>query len=198
MPIERLRVRDLSPEERADLEAALAGSGRFRPGDRRTYVLGLVGAGWLLFLLEVAIMLECKRCPWEFGDALQLFEGFFSSLPWSLRFLWHPEVLPFVASNAVLAALVVVVAMLVQIWFSRKRQGHALTSFGVVRVRGDSLRLLRYAEIAQVRAVEARGDALEVFDAAGERLVVADAAHWKPLIEQRRPAALSSDDPGKR
>ena len=191
-------MRDLSPEERADLESGLADPGRFRPEDRKTFVLGLIGVGWILFLLEVAITLECRRCPWEFGDAQQLFEGFFSSLPWSLQFLWHPVVLPFVANNVVLVAIVVVVAMLVQMWFSRKRQGHALTSFGVVRVRGNSLRLLRYAGIAQVRAGESAHDALEVFDAAGERLVVAGAAQWKPLIEKRRPAARSGDDPGKR
>jgi len=197
MPIERLRVRDLSPEERADLESALMDPRRFRPEDRKTFVLGLILTAWILFLVEVAIMLECKRCPWEFGDALQHFEGFFGSLPWSLQFIWHPEIFPFVASNAVLAAIVAVLAMLARTWLSRKRQGHALTSFGVVRVRGNSLRLLRYARIAQVRGAESVDDALEVFDAAGERLVVAGAAQWKPLIEEQRPAARSSDTPSK-
>jgi hypothetical protein len=198
MPIERLRVRDLVPQERADLESALADPGRFRPEDRKTLVLGLIGSAWVLFLAEVAIMLECNRCPWEFGDALQLFEGFFGSLPWSLQFLWHPTVLPFVASNVVLAAIVAVLAMVVRTWLSRKRQGHALASFGVVHGRGNSLRLLRYARIAQVRGAESVHDALEVLDAAGERLVVPGAAQWKPLIEERRSAVRSSEDPAKR
>jgi hypothetical protein len=198
MPIERLRVGDLPPQERADLEAALADPASFRPEDRKTFVLGLIAIAWILFLVEVAITLECRRCPWDFGDALQLFEGFFGSLPWSLQFLWHPEVFPFVASNAVLVAIVAALAMLVRTWLSRKRQGHALTSFGVVRVRGNSLRLLRYAGIVQVRGAESVHDPLEVFDAAGGRLVVAGAAQWRPLIEERRPAARSGDTPAKR
>ena len=63
MPMVRLRLRELSPEERADLESALTDPGRFQAEDRKPFVLGLVGVGWLLFLLEVAIMLECKQCP---------------------------------------------------------------------------------------------------------------------------------------
>jgi hypothetical protein len=196
MAIERLRVRDLSAVARADLESALMDPATFRPEDRKTFVLGLAASAWILFLIEVAIMLECKRCPWEFGDALQHFEGFFGSLPWSLQFLWHPGVFPLIASNLVLVAIAAALAMLGWTWFFRKRQGHALTSFGVVRVRGNTLRVLRYARIAQVRGAESVHDALEVFDAAGGRLVVAGAAQWKPLIEERRLA--SSDTPAKR
>ena len=65
--IERVRVRDLAREERADLESALADPGTFLPENRKTFVLGLIGFAWILFLAEAAIMLECKRCPWEFG-----------------------------------------------------------------------------------------------------------------------------------
>jgi hypothetical protein len=161
-------------------------------------VLGAIGLGWILFLAEVAILLECKRCPWEFGHFPELFEGFFTSLPWSLQSLWHPAVLPFLGSNAVLAAIAVVASTLVREWLSRKRRGHALTSFGVARVRGNSLQLLRYARIAQVRVAESVHDALEVFDAAGGRLVVPGAAQWKPLVEERRSAAGSNEDPAKR
>ena len=198
MPIVRMRLRELSPEERTDLEAALTDPARFHAEDRKPFVLGLISAAWILFLLEVAIMLECRQCPWKFDYASEHFEGFFSALPWSLQFLWHSEVLPLIGSNVVLAAMVAALAMLVQIWLSRKRQGHALTSFGVVRVRGKSLRLLRYADIAQVRAVESAGDVLEVFDVGGKRLSVEGAARWKPLIEKRRPAARSGDTPGRR
>ena len=198
MPIERLRVRHLSPEERADLESALTDPARFHVEDRKTFVLALVGAGWLLFLLEVAIMLECKQCPWEFGDASQLFEGFFTSLPWSLQFLWHPEVLPFIGSNVVLLAIVAVLAMLLQIWRSRKRQGHALTSFGVVRVRGNSLRLLRYAKIAEVRVGHSFPGVLEVLDAEGNSLIVDGGEEWKPLIDARCPVGRGADTDGKR
>jgi len=192
--IERLRVRDLAGEERADLQSALVDPRTFLPESRKTVVLGLVGFGWILFLAEVAIMLECKRCPWEFGDSLGLFEGFFTSLPWSLQVLWHPSVIPFVASNVVLTAIVVVVAIVVREWLGRKRHGHALTSFGVARVRGNSIQLLRYAAIAQVRAGESVHDALELFDAAGGRMVVEGAVPWRPLIEERRRAPRSDAD----
>ena len=198
MPIERLRVRHLSPEERADLESALTDPGRFHAEDRKPFVLGLVGVGWLLFLAEVAIMLECRQCPWEFGEASQLFEGFFSSLPWSLQFLWHPEVLPLVGSNVVLMAIVAILAMLLRIWLSRKRQGHALTSFGVVRVRGNSLRLLRYAEIAETRVGQLRHGVLDVLDTGGNSLVVDGGAEWKPLIDARCPIRRAADTDGKR
>lgn len=198
MPIKRLRVRHLSPEERADLESALTDPGRFHPEDRKPFVLGLVGVGWLLFLAEVAIMLECKQCPWEFGDASQHFEGFFSSLPWSLQFLWHPEVVPLVGSNVVLLAIVAVLAMLFQTWLSRNRQGHALTSFGVVRVRGNSLRLLRYAEIAETRLSRPYGDVLEVLDTEGNCLAVDGGVDWKPLIEARCPLRRAADTDRKR
>ena len=198
MPIERLRVRHLSPGERADLESALTDPQRFHAEDRKPFVLGLVGVGWLLFLAEVAIMLECKRCPWEFGDTPQLFEGFFSSLPWSLQFLWHPEVLPLVGSNVVLMAIVAVLAMLLQLWLSRKRQGHALTSFGVVRVRGNSLRVLRYAEIAETRLSRPYDDVLEVLDTEGNCLVVDGGAEWKPLIDARCSLRRAADTDGKR
>lgn len=192
-----MRVRDLSPEERADLESALTDPGTFRPEDRKTFVLGLVGAGWILFLVEVAIMLECKRCPWEFGDALHLFEGFFGSLPWSLQFLWRPEMLPFIASNLVLAAMVAVVAMLVREWHLGKRHGHALASFGVVRIRGNSLRLLRYREIAETRVSPSFPDVLEVLATEGNCLLVDGGVEWKPLIDARCPASRPIDDPGK-
>ena len=148
MPIERLRVRHLSPDERADLESALKDPERFRFEDRRTFVLGMIGLAWVAVLAEIGVMLECKQCPWKLEYARQHFEGFFSSLPWSVQFLWHPEVLPLVASNALLLVIVAAVAIIVQAWraSASKRQGHVLTSFGVVRIRGNSLRLLRYAE----------------------------------------------------
>ena len=200
MPIERLRARHLSPEERADLESALKDPERFRFEDRRTFVLGMIGLAWVALLAEIGVMLECKKCPWKYEDALELFEGFFGSLPWSLQFLWHPEVLPLVASNVLLLVIVAVVAIILRAWRASagKRQGHALTSFGVVRIRGNSLRLLRYAGIAQTRGSQSFANVLEVLDTEGNCLVVAGGAQWKPLIDARRPAVRPSDDPGKR
>jgi len=76
MPIERLRARHSSPEERADLESALKDPERLRFEDRRTFVLGMIGLAWVALLAEIGVMLECKKCPWKYEDALQLFEGF--------------------------------------------------------------------------------------------------------------------------
>lgn len=187
MPVERLRVRHLSPEERADLESALKDPERFRFEDRRTFVLGMIGLAWVALLAEIGVMLECKKCPWKYEDALQHFEGFFSSLPWSLQFLWHSEVLPLIASNALLLVIAAAVAIIIQALraSATKRQGHALTSFGVVRIRGNSLRLLRYAEIAETRVSQSFAHVLEVLDAEDNCLVVDGGAEWKPLIDAR-------------
>ena len=200
MPIERLRVRHLSPEERADLESALKDPARFRFEDRRTFVMGMIGLAWVAFLAEAGVMLECKKCPWKYEDALQHFEGFFSSLPWSVQFLWHAEVLPLVASNALLLVIVVAVVMIIQAWraSASKRQGHALTSFGVVRIRGNSLRLLRYAEIAEVRVGHSFPGVLEVLDAEGNSLVVDGGEEFKPLIDARCSVRPAADTDGKR
>ena len=200
MPIERLRVRHLSPEEQADLESALKDPERFRFEDRRTFVMGMIALAWVAFLAEIGVMLECKQCPWGFEYARQHFEGFFSSLPWSLQFLWHPEVLPLIASNALLLVIVAAVAMIIQAWRARasKRQGHALTSFGVVRIRGNSLRLLRYAEIVETRVGHSFPGVLEVLDTQGNGLVVDGGEEWKPLIDARRSLRRAADTDGKR
>ena len=199
MPIERLRVRHLSPEERADLESALKDPARFRFEDRRTFVLGMISLAWIAFLAEIGVMIEWGD-PWKYEGALQHFEGFFSSLPWSLRFLWHPEVLPLIASNALLLVIVAAVAIIIQAWraSASKRQGHALTSFGVVRIRGNSLRLLRYAEIAEVRVGHSFPGVLEVLDAEGNSLVVDGGEEWKSLIDARCPVRRGADTDGKR
>jgi hypothetical protein len=199
MPIERLRARHLSPEERADLESVLKDPERFRVEDRRTFVMGMIGLAWFALLAEIGVMLECKKCPWKYEDALEHLEGFFSSLPWSLQFLWHPEVLPLIASNVLLLVVVAAVVIIIQALRARKRQGHALTSFGVVRIRGNSLRLLRYAEIAETRVSQSFADVLEVLDTEGNCLVVDGGAEWKPLIDARRsPPADSGAKPALR
>ena len=200
MPIERLRVWHLSAEERADVESALKDPERFRFEDRRTFVLGMIGLAWLAFLVDVSVMIEWKEVPWEYEGALQHFESFFSSLPWSLQFLWHPEVLPLIAGNALLLVIVAAVAIIIQTWRAgaTKRQGHALTSFGVVRIRGNSLRLLRYAEIAETRVGHSFPGVLEVLDTKGDRLVVDGGEEWKPLIDARRSSRRAADTDGKR
>jgi hypothetical protein len=197
---ERLHMRHLSPEERVELESAIKDPKRFRFEDRRTFVLGMIGLAWFAFLAEIGVMLECKKCPWKYQDALELFEGFFSSLPWSLQFLWHPEVLPLVASNALLFVIAAAVAIIIQALRARasKRQGHALTSFGVVRIRGNSLRLQRYAEIAQTRVSQSSPDVLEVLDTEGSCLVVDGGVEWKPLIDARCSIRRAADTDGKR
>ena len=121
-------------------------------------------------------------------------------MPSSLQILWQPGVLLFVASNAIPLVIVAIVCIIIQAvrTGASGRRGHALTSSGVVRIRGNSLRLLRYAGIAQTRGSQSFANVLEVLDTEGNCLVVEGGADWKPLIDARRPAVRPIDDPGKR
>ena len=62
----------------------------------------------------------------------------------------------------------------------------------MLRIRGNSLRLLRYAEIAEMRVSQSFPDALEVLDTEGNCLLVDCGAEWKPLIDARRSPTAAS------
>ena len=89
-----------------------------------------------------------------------------------------------------------IVALIVYAWH-QDEDVHALTSFGLVRKRRNSLRLLRYAGVAQTRigrgwslARGATADMLQVFAGDGRSLVVYghgdSLAKWKSRIDARR------------
>lgn len=202
MSVERLRASRLSPGERADLESALESFDGCVFEDRRLISLSLVCAAAWLMLAEVWLMYEVRDSYREEGGPLRFFEGFFTALPHSLLFLFEPDVLFF---GAYVALPFVIVALVAYAWHQDK-QVHALTSFGLVRKRRDSLRLLRYADIVEARPGKgwslARGesaDRLEVFARDGTRLVVygyrEGLAEWKSRIDARRRA---TDTDGKR
>ena len=202
MPIERLRASRLPPRERADLESALDTLGSRVFESRRLISLLLwCAAAWLL-VAEVFLMYEVRDSYRE-GGPLRFFEGFFTALPHSLLFLFEPDALLFAAA---VALPFVIVALVVYAWH-QDEDVHALTSFGLVRKRRNSLRLLRYAEVAEARIGKgwslARFEStnmLEVIARGGGRLVVhayrgGDLAEWKSRIDAQRNA---SDTDAKR
>ena len=202
MSIERLRASRLSPDERADLVSALESLDGRVFEDRRLVSLLLVCAAAWLMVAEVWLIYQVRDSYREEGGPLRFFEGFFTALPHSLLFLFEPDVLLF---GAYVALPFVIVALVVYAWHQDK-QVHALTSFGLVRKRRNSLRLLRYADIAEARLGKgwsfARfepADTLEVFAGDGTSLVVhgyrEDLAEWKSRIDARRRA---TDTDGKR
>ena len=201
MAIERLRASRLSPRERADLESALDTFGSHFFENRRLISLMLwCAAAWLL-VLEVFLMYEVRDSYRE-GGPLRFFEGFFTALPHSLPFLFEADFLLFAAS---VALPFVIVALVVHAWH-QDEDVHALTSFGLVRKRRNSLRVLRYADIAEARigtgwslARFESADMLEVLARDGRRIVVHayrdGLAEWKSRIDARRN---TSDTDGKR
>ena len=201
MSIERLRASRLSPRERADLESALDTFGSHFFENRRLISLLLWCAASWLMILEVFLMDEVRDSYRE-GGPLRFFEGFFTGLPHSLLFLLEPDVLLFAA---MVALPFVMVALVVHAW-QQDEEVHALTSFGLVRKRRNSLRLLRYADVTEARIGKGWSlarcestDRLEVFARDGGRLVVHayrdGLAEWKSRIDARRNA---SDTDGKR
>ena len=192
MPIERLRVSQLTPGERADLESALNDpDSRFFESRRLIGMMLCCVAAWLM-IAEVWLMYEV-RDSYRYGGPLRFFEGFLTGLPHSLVFLLEPEVLLFAAS----VALPLVIAALVFHAWHQDEDVHVLTSFALVRRRRNSLRLLRHAGVAQARidrgwslARCASADMLEVFATDGRRLAVyghRDGLNqWKSRIDGRR------------
>jgi hypothetical protein len=199
MPVERLRTRHLSSDERADLESALKTAGNYFFESRRLITLSLVCVAAWLMVAEVGLMYQVRE-SYRSGGPLRFFEGFVTGLPESLLFLLEPEFLLFVAS---VALPVVILALVVHAWRTDE-QCYALTSFGLVRMRGSALRLVRYPDVAETRvgrgwsfARFASTDKLEVLARDGTCLVVHGygLAEWKSLIDARRSPA---DDTGSR
>src|SRR5436190_12485945 len=164
MPIERVRASRLSQREHADLESALETLGSHFFENRRLISLLLwCAAAWLL-VVEV-FLIDKVRDSYREGGPLRFFEGFFTALPHSLAILFEPDFLLFAAA---VALPLVMVALVVHAW-RQDEDVHALTSFRLVRKRRNSLRLLRYADIAEARI--GKGWSLARFESA-DRLEV--------------------------
>ena len=144
MNIARLRLSQFSSGERADLESALGDPTRFHSDGREIGIAGIV-MPVLLIPLEIVLFFEVRSDYGVYGNPLSLLFEYFPS---SLRMLWSTTLLPYYG----IAALgFVIVAVPRYALLTRGRHGYAIASFGVVRIRGNRLRVLRYEDIAEVK-----------------------------------------------
>jgi len=149
MPIARLKTQQLTAGERTDLEAALKDPARFH-SDGKEVGLAAIVLPLLLIPLEIVLLHEVRSSS---AEPLAVFDHFFDFFPWSLSILWHGDFL--VLAGAVILPIAIV-AIVVYGIRTRGRHGHAITSFGVVRIRGDTLRVLRYPDMAETKIEERR------------------------------------------
>jgi len=145
MSIARLHVNQLQPSEREDLEAALREPDRFHSDGRESGIVGVM-VPVLLIPLEFVVFNEVRSSYGGYGNPLS---GFFEYFPSSISMLWDTTFLPYVGFAALAAVIIAVPRYAVR---TRGRHGYAITSFGVVRIRGDKLRVLRYEHIADVKS----------------------------------------------
>ena len=152
MPIARLRTQQLTSGERTDLEAALRDPARFH-SDGKEVGLAAIILPVLLIPLEIVLLHEVRSSFRVYGDSevpLEYFRNLFYLHP---AMLWNPLFLELAGAILIPIAIVAIVVYGIR---TRGRHGHAITSFGVVRIRGDRLRVLRYADMAETKIEERR------------------------------------------
>ena len=152
MPIARLKTQQLTAGERNDLEAALRDPERFH-SDGKEVGLAAIILPVLLVPLEVVLLHEVRGSFRLYADSeapLEYFRSLFALHP---AMLWNPDFLQFAGAVLIPIAIVAIVVYGIR---TRGRHGHAITSFGVVRIRGDTLRVLRYADMAETKIEERR------------------------------------------
>ena len=150
MPIARLKTQQLTDGERNDLEAALRDPARFH-SDGKEVALAAIILPVLLIPLEVVLLHEVRGSFRVYADPeapLEYFRNLFALHP---AMLWNPDFLQFAGAVLIPIAIVAIVVYGIR---TRGRHGHAITSFGVVRIRGDALRVLRYADMAETKIEE--------------------------------------------
>jgi hypothetical protein len=144
MAIRKMHTRALSPDERRELDAALADPQRFHSDGRPVLLFCTVLPALMLPL--IAVLLAESRSLLQDGELDRLLEDMSTSI---LAPLYRaPELL------GAFALALVSVALLAHGLRTWRRHGHAITSFGVVRIRGHALRVLRYEDIAGSRIIE--------------------------------------------
>ena len=152
MPIARLKTQQLTDGERTELEAALRDPARFH-SDGKEVGLAAIILPLLLIPLEVVLLHEVRGSFRVYADPeapLEYFRNLFALHP---AMLWNPEFLQLAGAVLIPVAIVAIVVYGLR---TRGRHGHAITSFGVVRIRGDTLRVLRYADMAETKIEERR------------------------------------------
>lgn len=133
--VQKLTLNQLSETERADLEKTFGTASFVSDEDEAT----------LWFILPLFAGLA------GIGVGIVHYEEFIESLTLTVD---HPSMLPYLFMNLpFLATLAGLVACGFVVWYFLRvhgRHGHAATAFGVVQVRGPSLRVLRYEYIASI------------------------------------------------
>jgi hypothetical protein len=152
MTIVRMRASELTAAERADLEAALQDPARFHSDGKEVGIAAIV-LPLLLIPLEVVLLNEVRGSHQLYADPEVPARYFLDLFRLDVRMLVNPEFLQLAGVIAIPAAIVAIVTYGLR---TRGRHGHAITSFGVVRIRGNALRVLRYADMAQTRIGERR------------------------------------------
>ena len=198
MPIASLRTRDLSEPERVDLEAALKDPARFHSDGKEVGIAAVV-LPLMLIPLEIVLLNEVRGSYRVYGDEVPR-RYFLDLLQPHISMLWNPDFLQLAGAILLPIAIVVIVAYGLT---TRGRHGHAITSFGVVRIRGNALRVLRYADIAETRIGERRRpqhqvitDELDVVAKDGTALTMYGFGleRRRELIDAyRRPARIDTD-----
>ena len=199
MPIARLRAHELSEAERADLEATLQDPARFH-SDGKEIGFAAVVLPLMLIPLEVVLLNEVRGSYRVYADPVAPGRYFLDLLQPHISMLWRPELLELAGAVLIPVAIVAIVAYGLA---TRGRHGHAITSFGVVRIRGNALRVLRYADIVETKIGERRRpqyqivtDELDVVAKDGTALTMYGFGleRRKALIDAfRRPARIDTD-----
>jgi len=151
MPIARLRTQQLTDAERADLDATLKDPSRFHSDGKEIGVACIV-LPLMLIPLEVVLINEVKGSYGVYGDEVP-WRYLLDVLQPRISMFWNPEFLQLAGAILLPIAIVAIAAYGLN---TRGRHGHAITSFGLVRIRGDALRVLRYADIAETRLGQRR------------------------------------------
>ena len=152
MTIARMRASALTAAERADLEAALQDPARFHSDGKEVGIAAIV-LPLLLIPLEIVLLHEVRGSYRSYADE-ELGRTYFRMfLDPHVSMLWNPEFLELAGAIVIPIAIVVIAAYGLA---TRGRHGHVITSFGVVRIRGNALRVLRYADMAETRTGERR------------------------------------------
>jgi hypothetical protein len=191
--VEKISLARLPAGERAELEALFAAHKQGRAGERFLSDFGDAAAWWLLLTLAAL--------GGAVAAGLSLFEEGAIGVADYLRALVESGPVVFVGALYV-PGFVVSLAVLawVGVAFARNlgRRGFAITGFGIVRVKGPRLRLLRHVDITRAertvhRSKGGRFTTLDLSAKDGSRLSLDVAGGWARAaleeVERARSAA---------
>ena len=147
MTILRTRTERLATSERAELEAAVRDPERFHSdgkeiGQAAVILPLLLAPPWYVLLQE---LVHPHRGAGNTLDAIALA---LRDLSWHVSMLWSGE---FLVLLGVLVLPIAIAGIALYGVRTRGRHGYAITSFGVVRIRGRALRVLRYEDLREIR-----------------------------------------------